>query len=96
MDVLALDIIMGKRFVVVYHNEICLLEAEIMHTQTGFAQLKNLFESCETVPQVVFEAMESFQNSGIDYTLLDPLEARKQTDGLRIHKTDISDVHKIV
>lgn len=103
MDVLALDVSMGKRFVVVYHNEICLLEAEIMHTQTGFAQLKNLVESCETVPQVVFEAtgvysrpMEKFfQDIGIDYTLLNPLEAQKQTDGLRIHKTDISDAHKL-
>lgn len=56
MDVLVLDVSMGKSFVVVYHNEICLLEAEIMYTQTGFAQLKNLVESYETFPQVVFEA----------------------------------------
>lgn len=40
--------------------------------------------------------MEIFQDSGIDYTILKLLEARKQTDGLRIHKTDISDdAHKL-
>lgn len=103
MNVIALDISMGKSFMVLYKNGNCSMEMEFMHNQTGFTQLKEVFDSCDTKPEVVFEATgvysrqveRFFQDIGCDYTLLNPLEARKQTDGLRIHKTDKSDAHKL-
>lgn len=36
-----------------------------------------------------------FQDKARAHTLLNPLEARNQTDGLRIHKADKSDAHKL-
>ena len=103
MDVLALDISNGRSYVVLYKDHICQFEKEVKHNQDGFTKILELIESCETTPEVVFEAtgaysrvVETFcQNNDLKYSLLNPLEARKQTDSLRVNKTDISDAHKL-
>ena len=71
------------------------------HNKEGFSRLKHHLEKNET--EVVFEAtglysrqMESFlQAEKIDYCLMNPLEAKKQTNALRRHKTDKVDAHKL-
>lgn len=103
MNVLALDVSNGRSYVVLYKDRVCQFEKEIKHNQEGFTKLLELIKSCETTPEVVFEAtgvysrvVETFcQNHNIKYFLLNPLEARKQTDSLRVNKTDISDAHKL-
>ena len=103
VDVIALDVSKGRSFCVLYQNNICKFEGEIKHNKQGFMQILQLVESCDSVPEIVFEAtgvysraIERFcQNNNFRYYLLNPLEARKQTDSLRVNKTDISDAHKL-
>lgn len=98
---MALDVSKGKSYVVVYEDALCILEWEIKHNQEGFNQLKNQLSNGTT--EVVFEAtgvysrqIEAFLKSeGIPYCLLNPLLAKKQTDGLRGNKTDKVDAHKL-
>lgn len=103
MYVLALDISNGRSYCVLYHNQTCLFSDWILHNQTGFSKLLSVIRGCERVPEIVFEAtgvysrvMESFcHHQQLPYCLLNPLEARKQTDSLRVNKTDKSDAHKL-
>ena len=103
MDVIALDVSNGRSYCVLYQDNICQFEGEIKHNKKGFMRIQQLVESCHSVPEIVFEAtgvysrvIERFcQNNNFRYYLLNPLEARKQTDSLRVNKTDISDAHKL-
>ena len=103
MDVIALDVSNGRSLCVLYQDNICQFEGEIKHNKKGFMRIQQLVESCHSVPEIVFEAtgvysrvIERFcQNNNFRYYLLNPLEARKQTDSLRVNKTDISDAHKL-
>lgn len=102
-NVIALDVSMGKSYCALYEDGVFFSEFEIPHTQTGFDCLKTTICNYEKPPQIVFEStgvyskvVETFclQNN-YEYFLLNPLETKKQLDGLRIHKTDRSDAHKL-
>lgn len=98
---MALDVSKGKSYVVVYEEGLCVAEWEIKHNQEGFSQLKD--QLCKKDTEIVFEAtgiysrqIESFLNSeGMSYCILNPLLAKRQTDGLRGNKTDKVDAHKL-
>lgn len=106
--VVAFDVSMGKSYYVVYNAlKKCMKEKEIQHTQAEFAELKQLIDELtigyDEMPHLVFEAtgvyskpLERFmQDNGYPYYLLNPLEAKLQSDGLRIHKTDRADAHQL-
>ena len=103
MDVIALDVSNGRSYCVLYQDRVCQFEGEIKHNKVGFIEMLDLINTCESIPEIVFEAtgiysrvIESFcQDNNLRYYLLNPLEARKQTDSLRVNKTDISDAHKL-
>ncbi|UJF16757.1 IS110 family transposase (plasmid) [Jeotgalibaca sp. MA1X17-3] len=54
MRVMTLDVSKGKRYVVIYEEEVCVAEFEIKHNQEGFNQLKS--QLCKETTKVVFEA----------------------------------------
>lgn len=106
--VIAFDVSMGKSYVVVYNAlKKCIAEKEIQHTRADFAALKQLIDNLtagyEEVPHLAFEAtgvysrpLERFmQENDYPYYLLNPLEAKLQSDRLRNHKTDRADAHQL-
>ena len=102
--VLALDVSMGKSYKVLYQEEVCLSEGEILHTKSGFDTLLQEIQQLPEIPCIVFEStgvysrvIETFcQNNHFSYCLLNPLEAKKQLDnGLRVLKTDKQDAHRL-
>jgi transposase len=105
MFVVALDVSMKKSYAVIYEGTTCLWEGNVTHTRTGFAGLLNEIQNLPQAPEVVFEAtgvysrpVEAFcQKNGLSYTLLNPLQAKKQLeeDTLRSWKTDKQDAHKL-
>ena len=104
--VVALDVSMGKSYKVVYDDQRCLSEGEVIHSQAGFQDLLN---EIRTLPEedlmLVFEStgiyskpVETFcQNNQLRYCLLNPLAAKKQLEQgtLRSWKTDKRDAHKL-
>ncbi|TVS92886.1 IS110 family transposase, partial [Enterococcus durans] len=104
MYVLALDVSMGKSYVVIYHENTCLFEQEILHDKTHFNALLQEIYALPERPQIVFEAtgvysrvIETFcQKNHFAYCLLNPLEAKKQLNiDLRSVKTDKRDAHRL-
>ena len=105
MFVVALDVSMKKSYAVIYEDHTCLWEGNVAHTKTDFGILLNELTSLPEAPEVVFEAtgvysrpVEAFcQKNGLSYTLLNPLQAKKQLeeDTLRSWKTDKQDAHKL-
>lgn len=103
MDVIALDVSNSRSYVVHYADNTCVFEGWMIHNQEGLNELLTRTQLCQNVPEIVFEAtgvysrvIERFcQDHHFDYYLLNPLEARKQTDSLRVNKTDKSDAHKL-
>lgn len=106
--VIAFDVSMGKSYMVVYNAlKKCELEKEIEHNRPEFAELKllidNLIDGYGEQPHIVFEAtgvyskaLERFmRDNDYRYCRLNPLEAKLQSDALRIHKTDRSDAHQL-
>lgn len=106
--VIAFDVSMGKSYMVIYNGlKKCIYEAEIKHTKPEFEKLRalidELIEGYEDQPYIVFEStgvysrqLERFMRDNYySYFLLNPLEAKKQCDALRIHKTDKSDAHQL-
>lgn len=103
--VVALDVSMGHSYKVLYEEDKCLSENEIMHNQFGFGSLLDEIHRLLEVPQIVFEStgiyskvVEKFlQDHHLDYCLLNPLEAKKQTEEntLRSWKTDKADAHRL-
>ncbi|SIS59545.1 Transposase [Salimicrobium flavidum] len=106
--VLAFDVSMGKSYFVLYNPlKKCDLEREVIHSKSEFQALQELIDNITDVygkqPRIVFEATGSYskplerfmRDNGYDYCLLNPLEAKLQSDGLRIHKTDRSDAHQL-
>ncbi|MEI5989431.1 hypothetical protein A5881_000919 [Enterococcus termitis] len=102
--VLALDVSMGKSYKVLYEEELCFSEGEVLHTRAGFEHLLQEIQQLPEAPSIVFEStgiysrvIETFcQNNHLSYCLLNPLEAKKQLDnGLRILKTDKHDAHRL-
>ncbi|PAL11804.1 IS110 family transposase [Peribacillus simplex] len=106
--VIAFDVSMGKSYMVIYNGlKKCIYEAEIKHTKPEFEKLRaridELIEGYEDQPYIVFEStgvysrqLERFMRDNYySYCLLNPLEAKKQCDALRIHKTDKSDAHQL-
>ncbi|MBF0838607.1 IS110 family transposase, partial [Streptococcus acidominimus] len=78
-----------------------LVNGEKVHSYTmtndalGFSHLLSDLKSVQN-PEIIFEAtgvysrrFQAFlENNGYTYTRLNPLEAKKQLDGLRVRKTD--------
>ena len=104
MYVLALDISMGKSYVVIYHENICLFEQEILHDKTHFNALLQKIYALPERPQIVFEAtgvyssvIETFcQKHHLAYCLLNPLKAKRQLNiDLHSVKTDKRDTHRL-
>lgn len=102
--VLALDVSMGKSYKVLYEDDCCLFEGEILHTRFDFDHLLQEIQQLSETPSIVFEStgiysrvIETFyQNNHLSYCLLNPLEAKKQLDnGLRVLKTDKHDAHRL-
>ncbi len=106
--VIAFDVSMGKSYFVVYNAlKSCVVEKEIQHTCADFAELKQLIDELtvgyDEMPHLVFEAtgvysrpLERFMlDNEYAYYLLNPLEAKLQSDRLRIHKTDRADAHQL-
>lgn len=106
--VITFHVSMGKSYFVVYNVlKTCIAEKEIRHTRADFAALKELIDGLtagyEEVPHLVFEAtgvysrsLERFmQENGYPYYLLNPLEAKLQSDRLWKHKTDRADAHQL-
>jgi transposase len=106
--VIAFDVSMGKSYMVIYTGlRKCIFEAEINHNKPEFEKLRlridELIEGYGEQPYIVFEStgvysrqLERFmQDHQYSYCLLNPLEAKKQCDSLRIHKTDKSDAHQL-
>ncbi|USK65610.1 IS110 family transposase [Peribacillus frigoritolerans] len=106
--VIAFDVSMGKSYMVIYNGlKKCIYEAEIKHTKPEFEKLRaridELIEGYGDQPYIVFEStgvysrqLERFMRDNYySYCLLNPLEAKKQCDALRIHKTDKSDAHQL-
>lgn len=105
MNVLVLDVSMGHSYYVFYQDEECLFEGVLEHNQLGFSALLEQISQFFDVLDIIFEstgiyskAIETFcQNNGFDYYLLNPLEAKKQTEEntLRSWKTNKSNAHKL-
>jgi transposase len=106
--VIAFDVSMGKSYMVIYNGlKKCIYEGEMKHTKPDFEKLKeqinDLTEGYGEQPNIVFEStgvysrqLERFmQENRYLYCLLNPLEAKKQCDSLRINKTDRSDAHQL-
>ncbi|SIS64544.1 Transposase [Salimicrobium flavidum] len=106
--VIAFDVSMGKSYFVLYNPlKKCEQEGEVMHSKSDFQVLQALIDDITdgygVQPRIVFEAtgayskpLERFmRDNDYDYCLLNPLEAKLQCDGLRIHKTDHSDAHQL-
>jgi transposase len=106
--VIAFDVSMGKSYMVIYNGlKKCIYEGEIKHTKPEFERLKErineLIEGYGEQPNIVFEStgvysrqIERFmQENHYSYCILNPLEAKKQCDSLRIYKTDKSDAHQL-
>ncbi|MEY8188266.1 IS110 family transposase [Peribacillus simplex] len=106
--VIAFDVSMGKSYMVIYYGlKKYIYEAEIKHTKPEFEKLRaridELIEGYGDQPYIVFEStgvysrqLERFMRDNYySYCLLNPLEAKKQCDALRIHKTDKSDAHQL-
>lgn len=101
----ALDVSMGKSYVVIYQNQTCLYEGEIAHNQYGFEQLLDKIQHLTGKVMIVFEAtgiyskpVEAFcQKNKLPYCLLNPLAAKKQLEQgtLRSWKTDKHDAHML-
>lgn len=102
---MALDVAMGKSYKVVYNDQSCLSEGEVIHNQTGFQELLNEIQTLPDDLMLVFEStgiyskpIEAFcQKNQIRYCLLNPLAAKKQLEQgtLRSWKTDKHDAHKL-
>ncbi|WP_050615882.1 IS110 family RNA-guided transposase [Bacillus testis] len=106
--VIAFDVSMGKSYMVIYNSaQKCEYEGDILHTRPSFNWLKDKVEEIIQVDgeqsSIVFESTgvysrpleRFFRESSLPYCLLNPLEAKKQCDSLRIHKTDRSDAHRL-
>ncbi|AYC28786.1 IS110 family transposase [Paenisporosarcina cavernae] len=106
--VIALDVSMGKSYVVLYNAlKKCEKEMELIHNRPSFNQLavliNDLTDGYGEQPHIVFEAtgvysrpVERFmRDHGFTYCLLNPLEAKLQGDSLRMHKTDRGDAHQL-
>lgn len=106
-NIIAFDVSMGKSYVVHYEGNTCKSEFEMNHSKTNFEALKSLIDSIiqeiSEQPFIVFESTGSYSKpleyfmvkNNYDYCLLNPLEAKKQCDGLRRNKTDRTDAHKL-
>lgn len=87
---------------------VILVNGEKVHGYTmpsdaiGFARLLDDLKTVHT-PEIVFEAtgvysrrLQAFlEENGYAYTRLNPLEAKKQLDSLRVRKTDKIDAEKL-
>jgi transposase len=106
--VIAFDVSMGKSYMVIYDDlKKCIYEGELKHTRPELERLRKrineLIDGYGEQPSIVFEStgvysrqLERFmQENHYNYCALNPLEAKKQCDSLRINKTDKSDAHKL-
>ncbi|WP_442636727.1 IS110 family transposase [Rossellomorea marisflavi] len=103
--VVALDISMGKSYKVIYQDQTCLSEGEVLHNREGFQTLLEEIQALPMPPVLVFEStgvyskvIESFcHQHQLRYCLLNPLESKKQLEQgtLRSWKTDQYDAHKL-
>lgn len=74
----------------------------ISNDATGFARLSDDLKTVQQ-PEIIFEAtgvysrrLQAFlEENGYAYTRLNPLEAKKQLDSLRVRKTDKMDAEKL-
>lgn len=77
-------------------------EFKINNDAIGFSRLKSELNDF-SLPQIVFEATGVYSRrlafflklNGYEYTQLNPLQAKKEMDGLRINKTDKNDAYHL-
>src|SRR5699024_5159127 len=103
--VMALDILMGKSYKVVYDGQHCLSEGEVIHNQAGFQELINEIRSLhgEMTPVIesrgeYYKPVETFcEKNQLRYCILNPLAAKKQLEQgtVRSWKKDKHDAHKL-
>lgn len=104
-SIVALDISKGKSYVVIYTENQCLWEKEIVHNKVGFEILLNQILFLPHRPEVVFEATGVYSDpvkrfcldNGFHFCQLNPQEAKKQLQvgTLRSWKTDKNDAHRL-
>ncbi|WP_240481583.1 IS110 family transposase [Tetragenococcus halophilus] len=98
---MALDISKGKSYMVVYKNEYCIEEREIVHTPEQFDKLLPFLKNNQV--EVVFEATgvyskcweHFFTKNNFSYSCLNPLEAKLQIATMRQRKSDKNDAHQL-
>ena len=101
-DIIALDVSMGKSYVVWYRKNKCLAEFQLIHSKTGFTRLLRLVKAAIN-PIVYFEATGIYSRvvehfcvvNHLKYCLLNPLELHLKSESLRRVKTDKVDAHRI-
>ncbi len=101
-DIIALDVSMGKSYVVWYRKKVCLREFNLYHTQTGFSSLLKLVNSAID-PVIYFEATGVYSRviqhfcelHHFKFCCLNPLELHLKSENLRRLKTDQRDAHRI-
>lgn len=103
MNVIALDVSMGQSYYVAYEEEVCISEGVLKHTKNDLVGLLSLYNSFATKPDFIFEStgiyskvIERFCNEfEIEYFLMNPLEAKLQTEHMRSQKSDMKDAHRL-
>ncbi|MCO5542234.1 hypothetical protein NG875_13795 [Enterococcus faecalis] len=76
MYILALDVSMGKSYVVIYHETNCLFEQEILYDKTHFNALLQEIYALPERPQIVFEAKRQL-NSDLRSVKTDKRDAHR-------------------
>ena len=107
-SVVAFEVSKGRSYMVIYDAEKrCIFEKDIKHCLSEFEVIRSHIEAQMTqdgiMPYIVFEAtgvyskaLERFmRESGFDYALMKPLEAKMQSLAMLMHKTDRTDAHKL-
>lgn len=102
VDVIGIDVSMGKSHCAVFHGGQCIHDFVFSHTQTGFHTLHDTVSSL-TSPVIYFEStgvysrpVKAFcENNQLAYVELNPLSLHFQISTLRRLKTDRTDAKKI-
>lgn len=100
--VFGIDVSKASSEVAVFVNQKKIHAYTIPNDGVGFSRLLDDLNSVQK-PEIIFEAtgvysrrLQAFlEDHNFAYTRLNPLEAKKQLDGLRVHKTDKIDAEKL-
>lgn len=100
--VLGIDVSSSTSMVALMVDGTRIKEFKICNDAVGFSRLKSELNNYRS-PQIVFEATGVYsrrlafflQTNGYDYTQLNPLQAKKEMDGLRVNKTDKNEAYHL-